>query len=73
MIFLGLFVVISVDHVHTRSVGRVHGAHDVNSLVDMHDARTNSCWDTHTARVNSLGLHNARGNSGAHVNSDRCT
>ena len=27
-------------------------------------ARMNSCWDTHAARVNSQGLHSARGNSG---------
>ena len=31
-----------VDHVHTRSAGCAHGVHDVSSLVDMHDARTNS-------------------------------
>ena len=52
-----------VDHVHTRSVGCAHGVHDVNSLVDMHDARTNSCG----------GLHSACDKSGAHVNSDGCT
>ena len=42
-------------------------------MVDIHDARTNSCWDTHAARVNSLGLYSARGNSGGHANSYRCT
>ena len=36
-------------------------------------ARMNSCWDTHAARVNSQGLHSARGNSGGHFNSYRCT
>ena len=52
---LGNFVVGSwssshhVDHVHARSVGCAHGEHD------LHDARTNSCWDTHNARLNSLG------------------
>ena len=47
-----------VDHVHTRSVGCAHGEHV------LHGARTNSCLDTHAARVNSFGLHSARGNSG---------
>ena len=56
-----------VDHVHTRSVGRAHGEHVLN------DARTNSCLVTHAARVNSFGLHSARGNSGRHINSYRCT
>ena len=56
-----------VDHVHTRSVGCAHGEHD------LHDARTNSCLGTHAARVNSFGLHSARGSSGGHSNSYRCT
>ena len=56
-----------VDHVHTRSVGCVHGEHD------LHDARTNSCLGTDAARVNSFGLHAARINSGGHANSYRCT
>ena len=47
-----------VDHVHTRSVGRAHDEHD------LHDARMNSCLGTNAARVNSLGLHSARGTSG---------
>ena len=37
--------------------------HDLNSLVDMHDARTNS-WCV---------LHSACDNPGTHVNSDGCT
>ena len=57
-----------VDHVHTRSgVGCAHGEHV------LHGARTNSCLVTHAARVNSFGLHSARGNSGRHINSYRCT
>ena len=36
-------------------------------------ARMNSCWDTHAARVNSQGLHSARGNSGGPINSYWCT
>ena len=50
-----------VDHVHTRSVGRAHGEHF------LHAACTNSCLVTHAARVNSFGLHSARGNSGWHI------
>ena len=34
---------------------------------------TNSCLGTHAARANSRGLHSARGNSGGHINSYRCT
>ena len=56
-----------VDHVHTRSVGCAHGEHV------LHGARTNSCLVTHAARVNSFGLHSARGNSGGHISSYRCT
>ena len=56
-----------VDHVHTRSVGRAHGEHV------LHGARTKSCLVTHAARVYSFGLHSARGNSGGHFNSYRCT
>ena len=33
----------------------------------------NSCGVMHVARVNSLGLHPARGNSGRHANSYWCT
>ena len=44
-----------VDHIHTRSVGYAHGEHE------LHDARSNSCLGTHVARVNSFGLHSARG------------
>ena len=47
-----------VDHVHTRSIGRAHGEHI------LHGACTNSCLVTRAARVNSFGLHFARGNSG---------
>ena len=36
-------------------------------------ARMVSCWDTHAARLNSQGLHSARGNSGGHINSYRCS
>ena len=36
-------------------------------------ARMISCLNTHAARVNSQGLHSARGNSGGHINSYRCT
>ena len=53
-----------VDHVHTRSFERAHV---------LHGARTNSCLVTHAARVNSFGLHSARGNSGGHINSYLCT
>ena len=57
-----------VDHVHTRSVGCVHGEHV------LHGARTKSCLVTLAARVNSWGtLHAARTNSGGHANSYRCT
>ena len=56
-----------VDHVHNRSVGCAHGEHV------LHGARTNSCLDTHAVRVNSFGLHSARGNSGGHINSYWCT
>ena len=56
-----------VDHVHTRSIGCAHGEHV------LHGARTNSCLVTHAARVNSFRLHSARGNSGGHINSYRCT
>ena len=58
---LGDFVVDSlsssrhVDHFHTRSFGCADGEHG------LHDARTNSCLGTHAARVNSFGLHSARG------------
>ena len=55
-----------VDHLHTRGVCCAHGEHD------LHDARTNSCLGSHAARVNSPGLHSARGNSGGHVNSGGC-
>ena len=64
----GSFVVISpCDHIHTQGVGCAHGAHD------LHDARSNSCLGTHAARVNSFVLHSARGNSGGHADSYRCT
>ena len=56
-----------VDHVHTRNVGCAHGEHV------LHGARTNSCLGTRAARVNSFALHSARGNSGGHTNSYRCT
>ena len=47
---------------HPLLFGRAHGVDVMNSCGDMHDAR-----------VNSLGLHSARGNSGGHINSYRCT
>ena len=38
------------------------------------DGLTNSCCDTHGARANACStLHDARGNSGEHVNSGGCT
>ena len=38
------------------------------------DGDTNSCCDTHGARANACStLHDARGNSGEHVNSGGCT
>ena len=47
---------------HPPLFGRAHGVDVMNSCGDMHDAR-----------VNSFGLHSARGNSGRHINSYRCT
>ena len=47
---------------HPPLFGRAHGVDVMNSCGVMHDAR-----------VNSFGLHSARGNSGRHINSYRCT
>ena len=49
-----------VDHMCSRSDGG--------------EGDTNSCWDTHGARATACcTLHDARGNSGEHVNSGGCT
>ena len=44
------------------------------SRSDGGEGDTNSCCDTHGARANACSvLHDARGNSGEHVNSEGCT
>ena len=63
----GSLQLLNSSHVHTRSVGCARGEHV------LHGARTNSCLVTHAARVNSFGLHSARGYSGEHIDSYRCT